>query len=96
MTKLELENLIQATKNMKTYCIEKGYDSIVENIFKRDVDENEAHLIEAICELVAYHAQDYFMLYHIDNLIDIEIAKESSKINSSDNNTNISNGKIEE
>ena len=30
MTKSELENLIQATKNMKTYCIEKGYDSIVE------------------------------------------------------------------
>ena len=95
MTKSELENLIQATKNMKTYCIEKGYDSIVENIFKRDVDENEAHLIKAICKLVVYHAQD-FMLHHIDNLIDIEIAKESSKINSSDNNTNISNGKIEE
>ena len=95
MTISELENLIQATNNMKNHCIEKGYDSIVENIFKRDVDENEAHLIKAICKLVAYHAQD-FMLHHIDNLIDIEIAKESNKINSSDNNTNISNGKIEE
>ena len=95
MTKSELENLIQATNNMKNHCIEKGYDSIVENIFKRDVDKNEENLIKAICKLVAYHAQD-FMLHYIDNLTDIEIAKESSKINSSDNNTNISNGKIEE
>ena len=30
------------------------------------------------------------------DIADVEIAKESSKINSSDNNTNISNGKIEE
>ena len=67
MTKSELENLIQATKNMKNHCIEKGYDSIVENIFKRDVDENEENLIKAICKLVAYHAQD-FMLHYIDNL----------------------------
>ena len=95
MTKSELENLIQATKNMKNYCIEKGYDSIVENIFKRDVDENEAHLIKAICKLVAYHAQD-FMFHYIDNLVDIEIAKELSKICNDENNINISNGKIEE
>ena len=68
---------------------------MLKNIFKRDVDENEEYLIKAICKLVAYHAQD-FMFHYIDNLVDVEIAKESSKINSSDNNTNISNGKIEE
>lgn len=95
MTKSELENLIQATNNMKNHCIEKGYNSIVENIFKRDVDENEENLIKAICKLVAYHAQD-FMLHYIDNLTDIEIAKELSKICNDENNINISNGKIEE
>lgn len=95
MTKSELENLIQATNNMKNHCIEKGYDSIVENIFKRDVDENEAYLIKAICKLVVYHAQD-FMLHYIDNLVDIEIAKELSKICNDENSININNGKIEE
>ena len=80
MTKSELENLIQVTNNMKNYCIEKGYNSIVENLFKRDVDENEAHLIKAMCKLVGYHAQD-FMLYYIDNLVGIEIAKELSNAN---------------
>ena len=93
MTKSELENLIQATNDMKNHCIEKGYDSIVENIFKRDVDENEAQLIKEICKLVAYHAQD-FMLHYIDNLVDVEITKELSKICNDENN--ISNGKIEE
>lgn len=95
MTKSELENLVQATNNMKNHCIEKGYNSIVENIFKRDVDENEENLIKAICKLVACHAQD-FMLNYIDNLTDIEIAKVLSKICNDENNINISNGKIEE
>lgn len=80
---------------MKNYCIEKGYDSIVEIVFKRDVDEREEHLTKAMCKLIAYHAQD-FMFHHINNLIDMEIAKESNNICNNEDNTNISNDKIEE